>query len=172
MKRSKTTTTTKTKSKKGIALCGALVGALALSLGLGGCSGGGGAAVKGTVTMDGQPLGHADVTFLPEKDAATKPGVATVTRTDDNGHFEIKTGKKMKPGKYYVQVSKWVDKTTGQVPEADPEAGQDAEQRKLAGLLKNVVPERYSSNDNLAALPTVEIKSDGSDNLTIEVKAK
>lgn len=153
-------------------LCAPLLLCGAVALVLGGCSGQKG-GIKGTVTMDSHPLDHAEVEFLPAD--SKRMDAALIVRTDDKGEFDFVPGRRqkgLKPGKYYVRITKWVDKKTGKVPEADMESGQDAEQLKLAGKLKNIVPQRYSATDNLAGLLTAEIKGDGSDNLKLDVKAK
>jgi hypothetical protein len=148
-------------------LCGALV---ALP---GGCSGSQKGAVKGTVTMDGHPLDQAEIEFVSAD--SKPPRVEAMARSDDQGEFEIIPSRRQRglnPGKYYIRISKWVDKKTGKVPEIDAEAGQDPQQLKMAGKLKNIVPERYNSADSLTGLLTADIKGDGSDVLKLEVKGK
>jgi hypothetical protein len=159
------------RSPSAFFLC--LCAALASVLFLGGCSGGKGPTVKGTVTMDGNPLDHAELAFVPEDSKGQV--AADIVRTNEKGEFEVKPSSKkrgLKPGKYYVKISKWVDKKTNQVPVLDPEAGMDVEQLKTAGMLKNVVPERYSSTDNLAGLLTIEVTADGKDDVKLDVKGK
>jgi len=148
------------------------VGALAFLLG--GCSGSGkGPVVKGTVLLDGKPLDHAEVSFEPV-DRANQTG-GDVVKTDENGQFEIVSSSKkhgLKPGKYYAKVTKWVDKKTGKLPDPGTMEGIDAEQLRLGGKLKNVVPDRYSSNENTAGLLQVDIKPGDNPDVKIELTSK
>jgi hypothetical protein len=114
----------------------------AVGLALGGCSGEGAGRVTGSVTLDDRPLADAEVQFLPQKDRSLG---AARGKTDSNGKFEIlvggKTGQKLKPGKYVVLVTKYVDKK-GQPLSAEESANQQA-----GGNVRNLVPERYSEPD-------------------------
>jgi len=138
-----------------------LLGCVALA----GCSGS--SPITGTVTEDGKPLAHAEVEIVPvdreEKIGSWRGG------TDAEGHFEIKPvgGKpQLKPGKYAVYVSKWVDAKTGKVP---PE--EELEMQRAAGTLKNLLPAQYSNKEQTPAL-TVEIKSGKNDPIKLDGKTK
>jgi hypothetical protein len=59
----------------------------------GGCGGGGAVApVSGRVTIGGQPLADAVVTFQPirEQDATTQEACGSVGRTDSSGRYELR----------------------------------------------------------------------------------
>jgi len=147
-----------------------VVGFLAILLG--GCSGSKGSVIKGTVTLDGKPLDQAEVAFEPVERGSQIGG--DIVKTDENGQFEIVSSSRkhgLKPGKYYTKISKWVDKKTGKVPEASTMEGIDAEQLRMGGKLKNVVPDRYSSNENVAGLFQVEVKP-GDNDLKIDLTSK
>jgi len=120
-----------------------------------GCSGGSGAALSGTVTLDGAPLPDAEVIFEPY-DRETGKGGDTV-RTNNEGKFTVESSSKkagLKPGtKYKVYISKWVDKKG--LPPNPPE---EAEQLRAAGMLRNMVPYKYSNKEEAPVL-TVEVKS-------------
>src|SRR5262245_8767042 len=141
-----------------------LVGGLAVALA--GCSGSG-PTVKGVVKMDGQPLADAHLVFEPAERDPKLGGDAV--RTDADGKFEVLPDRRkrgLRPGKYFVRISKWVDKKTGKVP--DPE---DFEQLKTANRLRNLVPSQY--NDPESNPPFVfDVKSGTNDLGTLEVKTK
>jgi len=144
-----------------------------LTLLLGGCSGSGkGPVIKGTVTLDGKPLDHAEVAFEPIERGSQIGG--DIVKTDENGQFEIVSSSRkhgLKPGKYYAKVSKWVDKKTGKLPDPGTMEGIDADQLRMAGKLKNVVPDRYSSSDFPGGLFQVEVKA-GDNDLKIDLTSK
>lgn len=92
--------------------------------------------VTGVVTLDGQPVAGADVSFLPAAgDAEAAPAQAV---TDDAGRFEVATlfdqGRTsqpgMRPGSYAVQITK--------IERPPPAAG-------LSQAPKNVLPRKYAS---------------------------
>ncbi len=79
---------------------------MALMLVASGCGGKGGlVAVRGVVTLDGQPVEGASVTFSPEEDS----GKAAGGLTDSEGVFDLTTfseGDGALPGDYRVTVTK------------------------------------------------------------------
>jgi hypothetical protein len=86
------------------AACGLLIGCLLLP----GC-GAGSSAVSGKVTLDGQPLSGASVSF---KSAATEPGRARglfLGVTNEQGHYALRPASSadvgMRPGKYMVSIT-------------------------------------------------------------------
>jgi hypothetical protein len=81
----------------------AFVGVL-LVAGCGGCGGGrGGPSVRGTVTLDGVPLGEANIEFHPLVSGVVGHGVS-----DTKGNFEIAGANRedLTPGEYLVTVMK------------------------------------------------------------------
>src|SRR5262245_20897696 len=140
----------------------ALAGLACVALG---CSNGGGPTIRGTVTLDGQPLGNAEVVFEPFDRTQSIGGDRAVT--DGQGRFEIRPDRRkfgMKPGKYSVYVSRWVDRKTKQPP--PPE---EMEMRRQGGLLVNQVAPRYSDRDAPAITQEITGKND---DLKIEVKSR
>lgn len=128
-----------------------------------GCSGGGN-EVNGKVTLDGQPLGQARVSFEPV-DPADKLNAAAVTTTD-SGEFVIEphpgTGETLKAGKYVVTISRKTDQQ-GNVPPLE-----DHGQLEAAGMLKETVPAKYSA-PNLQSELREEIKP-GKNELKIDLQ--
>src|SRR5262245_17864253 len=65
--------------------------------------------VSGTVTMDGQPLAGAEISFAPiAKEGAIEAGPGSAGKTDKEGKFTLKTIKGESgaiPGKHRVAIS-------------------------------------------------------------------
>jgi hypothetical protein len=103
-----------------------------------GCSGSGGTRVKGKASLDGQPLTDAEVVI----ESGDKSNMGKFSgKTDEKGEFEIPppgVPGTIKPGKYRVLFSKFVDKK-GKTPNAE-EYGQ----LQARGALKNIIPPEYS----------------------------
>jgi hypothetical protein len=126
---------------------GTFVGAL---LAMSGCFGGSDTPelidAHGTVTLDGQPLGGATVTFTPQVtgNEAARPASGA---TDDRGEFTLQystneTGAR--PGKYKVSISTYRPN------------GEDKEGNELPGA-SETLPAVYNSQTTLSA----EITPDG-----------
>jgi Carboxypeptidase regulatory-like domain len=123
----------------------------ALVFGAAGCGAGGLSTVQGTVTLDGQPLPNATVTFLP----ASGKGQQARGVTDASGNFRLETfkpGDGAVPGEYKVIIQY----TEGLSPEATtaPKEGQsmkdmwEKSQKALKEQQKKppkyVIPAKYS----------------------------
>lgn len=144
---------------KPLALRAAALGIAIVSIAFFGCSGGDAAKVTGTVTMEGQALADAEVSFEPW-DIAKKGQGGDRTRTDAQGKFVFTGDRKkfgIKPGKYKVYISKWVDKKTGEVP-----TPEDYEMKRAGNLLKNVVDQKYS-NSEIDPVLSADVKGSGDD---------
>lgn len=91
------------------------------------------ANVEGTVTYQGQPLGHGRVAFLPE---AGTPGPAAVGVIQPNGSFKIQTGKfeGAAIGSHLVTVH----------CRGESIAKEDQDSRVLK-IPKSLIPDRYSN---------------------------
>ena len=124
-----------------------LVAVAALCAAFGGCSKGkvapeGLVPVTGTVTLDGQPLAGALVTYIP---TGTQTGVVDAAgETDDQGKFKLLTFEGQEegavPGEYRVVISKLV-KADGSI--AKPTKDKSPMQLMLDGA-KETVPAEYS----------------------------
>jgi hypothetical protein len=77
--------------------------------------------LSGVVTLDGQPLEDATISFQP---VPGNPGSTSGAATSNDGTFSISTDKGLKPGKYTVTVQKW--KGTGRTFK-DPKTGESVE---------------------------------------------
>ena len=115
---------------------------------LAGCGGGSDidlAAVKGTITLDGNPLPGARVVFTPAGGGRPALGM-----TDDNGKYTLEyssTNTGTPPGDYIVSIR------TYQASEEDPDSGQMTE------AVPETVPAAYHSPSTL----TVTVPSESYD---------
>lgn len=117
----------------------------------------------GTVTLDGAPLGKAEILFV-----AQSPGAENATAlSDENGKFVLTSlngapGKGALPGEYKVTVSKTETKTLAQ-PKKDPVLGETwTEDIQL-------VPTVYMSPDKTPLQATIQ---KGSNNVELELSKK
>jgi hypothetical protein len=113
-----------------------------------GCGEGPASTVRGVVTLDGTPLDHGTVTFLPPEGGAG----ATATIAAD-GTFEARTGSAegLDPGDYVVTVQSRTDPVVAS-PDAEPMPG------------RLITPERYSSRETTTLNATI---NPGSNELTL-----
>jgi hypothetical protein len=123
-------------------------------VGLSGCSGQGDrpplGRVSGTVTLGGQPLTDAEVTFAPES------GRPSAGRTDSSGRYELSyvmRTKGAKVGKHRVFIG-W-----------PPDDDDDGAARKTADRPK--IPARYNRQSEL----TADVKS-GSNTYDFKLESK
>src|SRR5262249_18415555 len=148
-----------------------LLGLVAAGLSAFGCGGPKGGKITGSVTLDGKALADADVQFLPAEEKKDLDLASAFTGSD--GKFEVaphpKTGATLKPGKYNVYVTKWVNKKDGSLP-----GKEEAENLRAAGLLKNAIPPKYAPNpeSDRGALLKVEIKGGDQELPPFELKTK
>lgn len=101
--------------------------------------------VTGVVTLNGEPLADADISFLFDG-KPPKGFVASGAKTDSSGKFVIMTGSKpgTVPGRYKVTISRYT-MLDGSPIVVDAEAGMDIEQLRQSGRLKQLIPERYAN---------------------------
>ncbi len=122
------------------------------------------APVAGYVTLDGKPLGAADVMFIPQGETM---GQAGITRTDSAGHFELLTPdrkrKGVAAGSYRVVINKLVNPDgTDFIPKAD--SGE------MDAAFKEVLPAIYSDMENSQL--SAEIPPEGNQSLEFKLKSK
>lgn len=110
--------------------------------------------VAGTITLDGKPLAAATVAFYPEGGAAGDFFGSGAT-TDERGHYELKTLDRTgaAAGAYKVTVSRLLDKN-GAPPAAEGEI--DVDQLRMAGMLRESLPPRYSDAEKTELHANVE----------------
>lgn len=123
------------------------LGPLLVAVALSGCGGSGEeglARVKGTVTLDGQPLEGASVVFVPETPSAeSQPGYGSTGR---NGHYTVvfsNSRQGITPGKYKVSIQTFVapgEDENGTAIPATPEKVPDVYNRSTT-LTAEVPPD-------------------------------
>jgi hypothetical protein len=125
-------------------------------------SGPGFGSVSGTVTLNNEPLGDADVVFIPEDDPEQ---AALRTTTNKEGKFKLAgyTREGVPTGKYKVTVSKLV-LPNGQVP-----SGEEADQARASGRLRHAVHPDYGVREKTPLNAVVER---GGNDFTFELKPK
>lgn len=122
---------------------------LSISLCLGsvflGCSDQGMLPVEGTITLDGEPLAGAAISFVPAEGGRPSSG-----QTDDQGHFTLASytaNDGVPPGEYKVTVVKLDARRQAQA--APVEEGSE-EGEKLMGnteqAVKFLTPMKYSTS--------------------------
>lgn len=126
-----------------------------------------GGQVTGLVTLDGQPVANAKVTFFKTGDNA---GVSDsiVALTDAEGRYNLSGGdpsyRGTAPGSYKVTVYKLVPVKNAVLPEdADPE------QIEASGLGKNTLPAKTARPHTTTLTATVQ---DGPNTFDIALKSK
>jgi hypothetical protein len=121
--------------------------------------------VEGIVSLDGKPLGAADVMFIPQGET---PGQAAVARTGADGKFELLSADRKQKGtavgNYQVIVSKKVKPDgTDYVP--DPNAGEFD-----TGGFRELLPAAYT--DQTQTPLTADVPSGGVKNLEFKLRSK
>ncbi len=112
--------------------------------------------VKGTVTMDGQPLPGCIVEFSPqivETNTQGLGGSGAQGQTNDEGKFEMRTNRTfgVQPGSYEVRITK--------IPEAQNPDLPSTFHRK------ENLPARYNERSELS----LEVTDQGDENVTFEL---
>jgi hypothetical protein len=127
--------------------------------------------VEGLVTLDGQPVPDATVTFVPVQDGV---GAAAAGRTDAEGKYRLTAlvtgahaegGAGTLPGEYYVGVMK----VSLPPPPTSEDAVGPSKQRPRETKLTHVVPEKY--NDPKKSEIKVTVK-EGKNDIPIPLTSK
>ncbi|GAB5401927.1 MAG: hypothetical protein Aurels2KO_01580 [Aureliella sp.] len=80
--------------------------------------------LDGTITKDGRPLPHVQITFAPDAIDSTRP---PFTISDENGNFEVTTGREygLPPGGYTVHIEDPAAADGGTTPKKSDEHYDD-----------------------------------------------
>jgi hypothetical protein len=106
-------------------------------------------AIAGKVTMDGQPLPRATITFSP-----ASQGESSATSQVENGEFSIPRDRGLVPGDYKVAISH-TDQPEGHVKIELKKPG-----KKTSGSFKELIPAKYNAKTELKATIPKGGKSD------------
>ena len=121
---------------------------LALLLALG-CGGRKFVPVSGKVTLNGQPLAGATVSFQPIAEGSVEAAAGSVGKTDAQGEYTLtaSTGQGgAAVGKHRVMISL-----------LNPKVGEDDARRRHGPALEDKVPPRYNKDSK----EVVEVPADG-----------
>jgi hypothetical protein len=140
-------------------------------------------AVTGTVTLDGNPVEGANVTFAPK----AKDGRAAAGVTDASGHFKLTTvagGDGALPGSYGVSITKAAAQASA--PASDPRTTggnltPEQQQQALAAMkaaeagagpaaAQSAVPKKYASAATSGF--TAEVKTGGGNDFKFEMTSQ
>ena len=140
------------------------------ALGMIGCSSGGKSKVNGVVTLDGQPLPGAVVTFVPADMATGKMASGT---TDNSGNFQLTTATPNDgafPGDYKITVvyAEGAEAPKGATGMKEAFQGYEKEQKKKRPPPKFVVPAKYAD----PAKTDLKQKVPPSGKVTLELTSK
>ncbi len=80
-----------------------------------GCGSEKASSIKGTITLDGNPLLLGNLTFVPIMPETNKKASSAVI----NGTYSIENYEGFNPGTYWVEIN-WAKATGKKVPSADP----------------------------------------------------
>ena len=128
----------------------AVVGLVAALVALPGCadSHGGRLAVRGKVTVKGEPLKEASISFEPLDGQGTRGGTGVTA-----GAYAIPRDAGLKPGKYLVRLTAGDGKTPAGDPEA--EAGGPGGSTNIVSV--DLIPPDYG----VSSMQTVTVTADG-----------
>jgi hypothetical protein len=133
--------------------------ALLLALGCG--SGKKFAPVSGKVTLNGQPLAKALVSFQPiAAQGSVEAAVGSAATTNDKGEYTLKSSD----GK----IGAWVGKHTVRISAVSEQVGEGDERPPRGGWPQaNKVPRRYNDDSK----ETFDVPSGGTDKANFDLKA-
>jgi hypothetical protein len=125
--------------------------------------------VAGTVTLDGEPLADATLSFVPQNWSDSTKMRTGVAMTDANGRFKAMTlqlGDGLYPGEFNVLISKTKTEPYTAEQQQRLEAGKFVPKQQS----KEVVPKQYT---DAASTPfKITIGKSGDKNLNLELHSK
>lgn len=128
-------------------------------------------AVSGMVTLDGEPLSGATVSFSPASDGSGRPAVGT---TNEQGVYELtdmrfsQAGPGVAVGEYIVTISKTSVAEQSYPEEDDPNYGDLPDPTSTGSTgVKSLVPEKYG--DRSSSGLTASVESGNNENVDFEL---
>jgi hypothetical protein len=138
---------------------------------LAGCSGGGGGvAVEGVVTLDGQPLPGVHLTF-DQPELSPNENIGYIGKTDESGRYSLRPmlgdGSGVPPGKYRVSLTTAVSDPSQPAP--TPSSGRSATPfyPESAPPPPEKIPPTYRGGKL-----TFDVPADGTDAANFALKSK
>lgn len=128
--------------------------------------------VEGVVTLDGQPVPDATVTFVPVQEGN---GASATGTTDSEGKYRLtamasgasaEAGAGTLPGEYYVGVMKV---NLPAVPTSEEALAPQGKQRPTSAPLTHVVPQKYNVPKDSGLKATVK---EGKNDIPITLTSK
>ncbi len=94
----------------------------------------------GTVTLDGEPLAGATITFVPVEGNAVGTSGSDITGPKGNFRMTFNGRAGLSPGKYKVLISKTEEITPPNGKEISPIFAKASFEKQLMGLTKETIP--------------------------------
>jgi hypothetical protein len=108
--------------------------------------------VSGTISIDGRPIPHGNIEFVPSESQPT-----TVTLEIKDGKFSVEQKGGLAPGKYIIRV---------QGMDGPPPPPGDIPGNPTGPMPKSIVPDKYGPQST----ETITIKAGDKNELTIALK--
>ncbi|MDR3197819.1 MAG: hypothetical protein LBU34_08140 [Planctomycetaceae bacterium] len=121
---------------------------------------------SGTVTLDGEVIEGASITFVPKPGTSGGQGVSAIS--DKNGHFSLgilQSGEGAIPGIYWVSVIKITD-ITPFTPEERVKLSDAG--RPVKPVYRYEIPQKYENPKSSGI--EIEIPDIGNQNIRLELK--
>lgn len=122
--------------------------------------------VKGKITLAGQPLAKATVSFQPDGTGNGATGI-----TDDGGNYVLSTFAAKDgavPGKYKITVTKFEEATSGSSVDVNDPGYAPPTEGATAAKPKSIVPEQYS--DPAKSGLTAEVATGAANSFDFDIK--
>ena len=122
--------------------------------------------VKGKVTLAGQPLAKATISFQPDGKGNGATGI-----TDDGGNYSLSTFAAKDgavPGKYKITVTKFAEATSGSVADVNDAKYAPPTEGAATANPKSIVPEQYADPEKSGL--TAEVTTGAANSFDFDIK--
>jgi hypothetical protein len=120
---------------------------------------------SGIVTLDGEPLEGATVSFIPAQENRISTGGSDVTGPKGNFQITYNGRAGLAPGKYRVAVSKTVEVAPKGGKEISPIFAKASFEKQLMGLTKETIPPQNFDRE-------IEVPEGGATDFALDFKSK
>jgi len=121
--------------------------------------------VSGVVTLDGEPLEGATLSFIPVPGNPISTSGTDVTGPKGNFQMTYNGRSGLAPGKYTVKISKTVEVAPPKGKEISPIFAKASFEKQLMGLTKETIPPQSFERE-------VEVPADGAKDFALDFKSK